>query len=85
MKKLSVLFIAMLIVSLVGCASTDANVQTGVPINDNCALQTSRAVTEGKTAEHNGYTIGFCCDNCLGAFNSKTADEKDEILAVLLK
>ena len=85
MKKLAILFTVSLSLSFASCASTDANVQAGVPVNDMCAFQTSRPIADGKSAEHDGYTIGFCCDNCLGAWDGKTADEKDEILAGLLK
>ena len=74
MKKLSVLSVSLLLVSLSGCASTSgsANVETGI-INSKCALRPNEDVAAGKSVEYNGYAIGFCCDMCITGWESKSA------------
>lgn len=85
MKKLSALLSALFLLGLVSCASTgaSANVETGI-INSTCPLQ-GRDVAAGKVVEYNGYAIGLCCDNCIAGWENMSVDQKDAVLADLLK
>lgn len=87
MKKLSIVLILVLVVGLVSCATDAATNDTqtvAVAVNANCPMQ-GRAVAEGKLVEYKGTTIGLCCDNCMAAWGTLSAERKDELLATAIK
>ena len=90
MKKLSIVLILVLVVGLVSCAATtDATndtqtVAAAVAVNADCPIQ-GRAVGEGKLVVYKGTTIGLCCDNCMAAWGTMSAERKDELLAIAIK
>jgi hypothetical protein len=87
MKKLSIVLILVLVVGLVSCATDAATNDTqtvAVAVNANCPMQ-GRAVAEGKLVEYKGTTIGLCCDSCMAAWGTLSAERKDELLATAIK
>jgi len=81
------------VIGLAGCESADngAEMAATAPdasmgvINERCPMMGTPVSESVATAEYKGYTIGFCCDGCPDAWERKSAEEKDEMLAQMLQ
>jgi YHS domain-containing protein len=51
----------------------DEKAPTTKPVNKHCAVMTEHPVDERVTIQHEGKTIGFCCEDCIPEFKKDPA------------
>ena len=44
-------------------------------VNPVCPM-TGEAIDSASTVEYNGYTVGFCCDGCVGAWDKMSDSDR---------
>ncbi len=72
-------------VMFTGCESTDEAASQpdegsmGM-VNSACPIS-GKGVNPDSTVTYEGATVGLCCDDCLGAWNKMSEDEKGEFVA----
>lgn len=74
------------------CASSSArsgstaSAAAGKPINAECAIMEGHPVPASNpaTVTYKGQTIGFCCEDCVEAWNEMTEAEKDKAYKAIL-
>ncbi len=60
-----------------GCStSTSTSTPTTEPVNAHCPIMGGEVQADGGTAVWNEQTIGFCCPECIPAWNRLTDEEK---------
>lgn len=80
------LTLSLLLVALVaGCSGDASTSATGgtseaITMDDLCPIS-GEAIDEGVTAEYQGKTIRFCCEDCLASWEGMTDEEKQAKLA----
>ena len=73
-------------VMFTGCESTDEAAtqpdddgSMGM-VNSACPIS-GKGVNPDSTVTYEGATVGLCCDDCLGAWNKMSEDEKGKFVA----
>jgi YHS domain-containing protein len=52
---------------------------TTKPVNKMCAVMSDHPVDERVTIQHDGKTIGFCCEDCIPTFKENPAKYVDKM------
>jgi hypothetical protein len=70
-----------------GCASGAKHASSGVPVNRMCPVMLEHDVpgSGAETVTWKGKTVGFCCADCIDAWNKMSDAEKDTALAAASK
>lgn len=93
MSKRTILMSAFVIgVTLALCAAgasaqNDAPTQTESakkPVNAMCPIGKEPVQPNGRTVEHKGHAIGFCCPGCIDAFQAWDEPRKDEFVRLAM-
>lgn len=62
----------------------DSRVARMTPDNETCPVDTGKSVSaDSPIVEWEGYTIGFCCKDCVGEWESWPADKKEQFVSTL--
>lgn len=92
MKSYAASISAALLVSVLGCSShqkaSSGPAAADAPVNTICAVMYEDGhpvSTDGVgTVMYKGQRVGFCCEDCLTAWNAMSEAEKDKGLAAAL-
>ncbi len=70
--------------ALAGCGksgSSSSDTNAARPINANCPVMAKNPVSaKGGSVQYNGFTIGFCCPECVETWNGWTDEKKSEFV-----
>lgn len=81
----SMLCTGLLALSLVGALAFGEDAKkkddkpTTKPVNKMCAVMTDHPVDERVTIQHDGKTIGFCCEDCIPTFKENPSKYVDKM------
>lgn len=87
MSKQTVIAGAALVFAAAGCASQSKSAAAG-PVNRLCPIMYEEGHTvpqeDAATVRHKGKTVGFCCEDCINAWNRLSDAEKDRALSAAM-
>lgn len=78
------LFLSLAATAMAGCGKSggsSSGASASNAINANCPVMSKNPVSSKvATVQYNGFTIGFCCSECIEEWNNWTDEKKSEFV-----